>query len=85
MTREQIEELRRATSGDDIADAESWVLWQHKDALLAAAERALVLEDVFEAAQRWVRLHSLSITHGERERIWANLVTAIDRAEWTKP
>ncbi len=73
MTREQIAELRRTYAAPGVADS-YWI--QHITPLLAAAERALLLEDVLAAAKH-VR------EHGPKhiEYSLPGLCAAIDRAE----
>jgi len=82
MTREQIEELRRQYAMPGVSDA-YWM--QHIMPLLAAAERALQLEEVLAAAQFAIEDGSL-VCIAERGGLRAHcsccmLKDAIDRAE----
>ncbi len=79
MTKEQIEELRR-DYGEELRHRVACELsTPEMEALLAAAERALLLEDVLRAAKLWIgdRVR-IGAPHGKRE---AELRAAIDRAE----
>lgn len=75
MTRERIEELRRTYAAPGVADS-YWI--QHVMPLLAAAERALLLEDVLVVAKEFadaIAVHPLC------DCAVCDLRAAIDRAE----